>query len=169
MSTSRFRLTETPGPRTPLSTTQLYTPFSAYAPSPTTPTPSQFTAYPSTPSNPKRPYCEEGDENCLPVPKPKKKRCYTPRRNDQEKLRDALKGIDETGWTFGEFLYHVLRMKDRAGNSIHRDRSHSRYVSQFLKGEPERASTQRFELAAEMVSELMTSDLRPKYSIFAPY
>jgi hypothetical protein len=67
MFTSRFRLTETPGPRTPLSTTQFYTPFSAYAASPTTPTPSQFTAHPRTPSNPKQPYREEADENCVLV------------------------------------------------------------------------------------------------------
>ena len=67
MSTSRFRLTETPVPRTPLSTTQFYTPFSAYAASPTTPTPSQFTAHSRTSSNPKRPYCEEADENCVLV------------------------------------------------------------------------------------------------------
>jgi hypothetical protein len=144
MSTSCFRLTETPVLRTPLSTTQSYTPFSAYAASPTTPTPSQFIAHPRTPSNQKRPYHEEDDdENRMPedpdrllnLPNLKKRR-YTPRRTDQEKLRDAfkLKGIDRTGWTFGEFLYHVFRMKDKAGNLIHRDKSHSLYG--FCKESP---------------------------------
>jgi hypothetical protein len=115
MSTSCFQLelTETPVPRTPLSTTQL-SQFSAYAASPTTPTHSQFSAHLGTPSNPKRPHHElESDENHYPQAADKKRR-YTPRRNNQEKLRDALKGIDNTGWTFGEFLYHVFQIKDRA-------------------------------------------------------
>ena len=47
-----------------------------------------------------------------------KKRCYMIRQNDQEKLRDALKEIDRAGWTFGEFLYHVFRMKDRSGKNV---------------------------------------------------
>ena len=52
-----------------------------------------------------------------PLNLPKKRR-YMLRRNDQEKLRDALKEVDRTGWTFGEFLYHVFRMKDRSGKNV---------------------------------------------------
>ena len=81
MSTSRFRLTDTP-PQIPLSTTQIYTPFTAYSGSLATPTPgsSQFN------SGRKRPYpeLEDGDENCVPeigrpfrVSLPKKKTLYT--------------------------------------------------------------------------------------------
>ncbi|KAF8953464.1 hypothetical protein BDZ97DRAFT_1679448, partial [Flammula alnicola] len=62
---------------------------------------------------------------------------YTRRRNDQEKLREVFKVIEGTGWTLGEFLYHVFRTKDKSGDDIHRDKSHAHYVSHFLQEESE--------------------------------
>ena len=93
----------------------------------TTTTPSQFTAHPGIPSNPKQPNHKEGYENCVPevADRPlnlRKKRHYTPYRNDQDNLRDALKGID------GNLVNHVFWVKDQAGNLIYQDKSHSLYL-----------------------------------------
>ncbi|KAF8811788.1 hypothetical protein BYT27DRAFT_7336050 [Phlegmacium glaucopus] len=146
MSTSRFRLQSTPTtPRTPLSDHHpqtaneghLLTAYSACF----TPPPSLTSILPPRPGNTtNRKRKAPTDENFMPQtsfpesPIPKKP-CYSQRRSRREKLQDILKEIQAAGWTLGEFLHHVFSTKDKAGNMVHREKSHALYASRFLQGD----------------------------------
>ena len=64
----------------------------------------------------------------------KKQKSYSSRRNNQQKLEDIFKAIDDANWVLGEFLYHVFRLKDGDGNKRQRSKQHAKLASSFLKG-----------------------------------
>ncbi|KAM6491593.1 hypothetical protein JOM56_012985 [Amanita muscaria] len=149
---AKFRVSTTPNacPVTPRN--NLATPFSPFssgyrAPAPLsplvcprTPTPSlSFHASPSLTQKRKR---TDDKENELPeysdytasVTSTSKKPKYSARRNNQQKLEDVFKAIDDANWVLGEFLYHVFRLKDEDGSKRHRSRQHAKLASSFLQG-----------------------------------
>ncbi|KAF8235370.1 hypothetical protein L208DRAFT_1392510, partial [Tricholoma matsutake] len=62
-----------------------------------------------------------------------KKPKYSARRNNQHRLEDVFKAIEDANWVLGEFPYHVFQLKDDDGGKRHRSKRHAKLALSFLQ------------------------------------
>lgn len=98
-----------------------------------------------------------------------KKRRYTTRRTDAEKLEQIFQILNEVNWTLSELLYHLFCMKDALGKEIHRTHQHSKYVSRFLQGDSKYTPGTILELWLHSSDGRGNYDGNLMYSISMPY